>query len=124
MLLRRAKQAQLYFDSSPGQSEHLMNPAELLFSAFAACLLKNVERFAERLHFSYQRAAIHVHGVREEPPPRLTRIVYELTLWTDEPEERIHRLDRNVRNYGTIFNTLANSCEVTGEIKVISSLSN
>lgn len=31
----RAKRAQLYFDSSPGQSEHLMGPAELLLSSFA-----------------------------------------------------------------------------------------
>jgi uncharacterized OsmC-like protein len=115
----RAKQAQIYFDSSPGQSEHLMNPAELLLSAFAACLLKNVERFAEKLHFSYQRAAIHVHGVREEPPPRLTHITYELTLWTAEPAARIHLLDRNLRKYGTIYNTLATSCEVAGEINVL-----
>lgn len=64
-----------------------------------------------------------MHGVREEPPPRLTRIVYVLTLWTDEPEARIDRLDRNLRKYGTIFNTLANSCEVTGEIKVMQPVS-
>ncbi|MGB7293806.1 MAG: hypothetical protein WBD99_16685 [Thermodesulfobacteriota bacterium] len=53
-----AKQAQIYFDSSPGQSEHLFNPAELFLTAFAACILKNVERFSERLHFAYNKASI------------------------------------------------------------------
>lgn len=116
----RAKRAQIYFDSSPGQSEHLMNPAELLLSAFAACTLKNVERFAKILRFSYQRAAITVDGVREDSPPRMTEIRYELTLWTNEPERRIQLLDRNLRHQGTIYNTLANSCTVEGKIQVIS----
>jgi uncharacterized OsmC-like protein len=115
----RAKRAQLYFDSSPGQTEHLMNPAELLLSAFAACTLKNVERFAKILRFSYQRAAITVYGVREDSPPRLTEITYELTLWTDEPENHINLLDRNLRHQGTIYNTLANSCGVEGKIQVM-----
>ncbi len=112
----RAKRAQLYFDSSPQQSTHLMNPAELLLSAFAACLLKNVERFAEKLRFSYQRAGIHVHGVREEPPPRIAQITYELTLWTDESPQRVDLLDRNLQRYGTIFNTLSQSCDIQGTI--------
>ena len=49
----RAKRAQVFFDSSPHQSEDLFNPAELLLSAFAACLLKNVERFGKLLRFHY-----------------------------------------------------------------------
>jgi uncharacterized OsmC-like protein len=114
----RAKRAQLYFDSSPGQSEHLMGPAELLLSSFAACVLKNVERFAKILRFSYQQAAIRVHGVREDAPPRMSKITYELTLWTAEPERRIELLDRNLQKYGTIFNTLKASCEVSGRIVV------
>lgn len=114
----RAKHAQIYFDSSPGQNEHLMNPAELLLSAFAACMLKNVERFAEILHFSYQRAAITVDGVREDSPPSMSAITYELTLWTDEPARRVELLERNLRRQGTIYNTLAAVCTVEGETKV------
>ena len=112
----RAKRAQIYFDSSPGQSEHLLNPAELLLSAFAACLLKNVERLTPILRFTYQRAAVHVHGVREDKPPRMASIDWTLTLWTDEPRTKVDLLDRNLRKQGTIYNTLAASCEVTGRI--------
>lgn len=112
----RPKEAQIYFDSSPGQSEHLFNPAELFLSAFAACILKNVERFSERLHFAYNKASIKVHGVREEPPPRLTTIKYELTLYTNESPQRVELLRRNLEKYGTIYNTVANACEISGEI--------
>lgn len=54
----RSKRAQIFFDSSPGQSEHLLNPAELLLSAFSVCMLKNVERLAPLLRFSYTRTAL------------------------------------------------------------------
>jgi uncharacterized OsmC-like protein len=114
----RAKLAQVYFDSSPDQSDYLMNPAELLLSAFAACMLKNIERFAKILHFSYERVSIRVHGVREDTPPRMSKISYELTLWTDESDQRVELLRRNLHKYGTVFNTLKASCEVSGRINV------
>lgn len=111
------KRAQLFFDSSPGQSELLFNPAELLLSAFAACLLKNVERMAQMLRFTYQKAAIHVHGVREDKPPRLTQIDWVLTVWTDDPQHKVDLLDRNLRKQGTIYNTLTAACAVEGRIE-------
>jgi uncharacterized OsmC-like protein len=113
-----AKHAQIYFDSSPGQSEHLFNPAELYLTAFAACILKNVERFSEKLKFRHRKAAIRIHGIREEPPPRLTKVHYQLTLWTEESSHRVDLLRRNLEKYGTIFNTVSTSCEVSGDIIV------
>ncbi len=112
----RAEEAQIYFDSSPDNTPHLMNPAELLLSAFAACLLKNVERFSQILDFSYERAEVAIHGVREEPPPRIASIRYRLTIWTDESEHRVALLHKNLQRHGTIYNTLASSSLVSGEI--------
>jgi len=112
----RAKRAQIYFDSSPGQSEHLMNPAELLLSAFAACIIKNIERFADILHYSYNDVTVRVHGVREGPPPRITQVTYEIELWTDAPVRKVDLLHHNLRKYGTIFNTVAAACDVSGRI--------
>ena len=110
----RAKRAQIYFDSSPDQTEHLMNPAELLLSAFAACIIKNVERYSRLIHFSYQGVAIRVHGVRESPPPRFTQVQYEIDLWTDETPHRVDLLHYNLRKFGTIYNTMAAACDVSG----------
>jgi len=112
----RAKLAQIYFDSSPGQSEHLMNPAELLLSAFAACIIKNIERFADILHYSCNDVTVRVHGVREGPPPRITQVTYEIELWTDAPVRKVDLLHHNLRKYGTIFNTVAAACDVSGRI--------
>ena len=112
----RSEQAQIYFDSSPTGSPHLMNPAELLLSAFAACLLKNVERFAKFLNFSYEKAEVSVHGVREEPPPRIVSIQYRLRIWTDETDYRVDLLHRNLQKHGTIFNTMKACCAVSGEL--------
>ncbi|MFN3980574.1 MAG: hypothetical protein ACK4SA_09345 [Caldilinea sp.] len=59
---------------------------------------------------------IRVHGVREDKPPRLVRIDWELTSWTDEPAARVVLLERNLRKQGTIYNTLATACEVEGRV--------
>jgi uncharacterized OsmC-like protein len=114
----RAKEAQIYFDSSPGQTKDLFNPAELFLTAFAACMIKNVERFAEKLEFTYKKTAVIVKGVREEKPPRLTQVYYELTLWTNEASHRVDLLRHNLEKFGTIFNTVAMACQVSGKFIV------
>ncbi len=111
-----AQQSRIEFDSSSGRSESLPGPAELLCSAFAACVLKNVERFAELMPFRYSAATIQVEAEREAPPPRFARIHYVLTVTTDETERRVDLLHRNISKHGTVYNTLAASCDVTGEI--------
>ncbi len=110
-------EADVYFDASPDGLPRLMNPAELLLSAFAACVLKNVARYGRILHFRWERAAIHVHGVRQDVPPRLTKVTYNLSIWTDETPHRVDLLHRNIRKFGTIYNTVAADCEVYGEIQ-------
>ncbi|HEU5160119.1 MAG TPA: hypothetical protein VFU43_24185 [Streptosporangiaceae bacterium] len=43
-------------------------------------------------------------------------IAYELRLDTDEPAQRVDLLHRNLRRYGTVYNTLAAACHVHGSI--------
>ena len=110
------KESRIVFDSSPRQSVELPGPAELLASAFAACLLKNVERFAGILPFHHGGASVHVTAEREDRPPRFARIHYELRVITDEDPLRVDLLHRNLRTHGTVYNTLAAVCEITGEL--------
>lgn len=91
-------------------------PAELLCASLAACLLKNIERFSEMLPFRYEMAAVEVEAFRQDAPPKMTRMHYQIELVTDEPEHRIELLHRNIRKYGTITNTLNAACELNGEI--------
>ncbi len=112
------KQTAITFDTSDGQSEVLPGPADLLTLAFAACVLKNVERFSRMLPFRYSGASIEVTSERQSSPPRITRVVYTLHIQTDEPAQRVDLLHRNIKKFGTIYNTLAASCAVDGEIVV------
>lgn len=53
---------------------------------------------------------------RQDAPPKFTEISYELRLVTSEPQRRIDLLHRNLRRYGTVYNTLAAACEVHGRV--------
>ena len=110
------KESRIVFDSSPAQGEDLPGPAELLGAAFAACLLKNVERFSEILPFRQSGASVRVELERQDAPPRFTRIHYALRVATDEDDGRVALLHRNLQRHGTVFNTLAGSCEVEGDL--------
>ncbi len=91
-------------------------PAELLCASLAACLLKNIERYAEMLPFDYQVASVQVEAERQDSPPKMMRMRYRVEIATDEPEHRVDLLHRNIRKFGTITNTLAAACELTGEM--------
>jgi len=112
------REASIEFDTSVGQSDSLMGPADLLASAFAACVLKNVERFAQMLSFTYQTATIQVTLERQDRPPRITSVQYTLHLVTAESPHRVDLLHRNLVKHGTIYNTLAAACPVTGSVTV------
>ncbi|GAA2922651.1 OsmC family protein [Kitasatospora cinereorecta] len=94
----------------------LPGPADLLASAFAACLLKNVERSGRLLPFRYRNAEVDVRAERQDSPPLFIAIDYELRLVTDEPRHRVDLLHRNLRRFGTVYNTLAAVCDVQGRI--------
>jgi uncharacterized OsmC-like protein len=69
--------------------------------------------------FGWHGAEIVVTAEREVSPPRIARIAYRLTVETDEPARKMELLHRNIAKQGTIYNTLARACEVTGELVVV-----
>lgn len=94
----------------------LAGPAELLLSAFASCCLKNVERFAEILKFTYVSAEIEVSGIRQEKPPMFTEIQYSLRVYGDDEGLNTDLLQMNLEKFGTIYNTLSAVCTIQGEL--------
>lgn len=115
-----ARASDLAFDGTAESGEVLPGPADLLCAALSACVLKNVERFSQLLPFRYHAASIVVNADREGPPPRIVRMRYRLTIVTDEPITRVELLHKNIRKFGTISNTLAVACELSGEIEAVS----
>ncbi|MGC9150612.1 MAG: OsmC family protein [Microbacter sp.] len=111
-----ANETTISFDATSGRDEVLPNPAELILTSLAACMLKNVQRYAEILHFSYRKARITIHGTRNDNPPFMASIRYRLEVDTDLEERKIEMWHKNILKFGTVTNTLAKSCELTGEM--------
>ena len=97
----------------------LPGPADLLLSALAGCLLKGLERARAMMPFEYESAEVTVTGRRQNTPPRFVELGYDLRLVTAESARRVELLHRNLREFGTITNTLAAACEVRGTVRIV-----
>lgn len=106
------------FDATAGREPNLPSPAHLLTTAFAACTLKNVARFSELLAFNYLEARIEVTSERRDDPPRIARVDWELTVITEDPPQRLRRLQQNLEHFGTVYNTVAAGAVVNGRVVV------
>lgn len=113
----RCKDADITLDTDLGGRRDAMNPAELLLAALAACMLKGIERVTPMLTFSLRGVSVSVHGVRQDAPPRLESITYEIVVDSDESDARLELLHANVRKYGTVFNTIAPGTSLTGALR-------
>ncbi len=112
------KESNIDFGTTERTSETLPNPAELFLGSFAACILKNVERFSGMMRFSYEKAELTVHAERLENPPRMDRLTYELTIYTQDEKLNSSLLKKNIEKFGTIYNTVKQICEISGNIVV------
>lgn len=98
------------------KQNNLPTPADLLISSFAACCLKNVERFSEFMHYEYNSADISVKATRKEKPPMMEAISFTIRISTEDQSINTDLLLRNLQKYGTIYNTLKSVCKINGEI--------
>jgi uncharacterized OsmC-like protein len=110
------KAAELVADTDPAGRADAFNPAELLLASVAACMMKGIERVTPVLGFALRGVTIHVTGERQDTPPRMTRIDYEILVDTDETDRRLELLHQNVRKYGTISNTIALAVPLNGTL--------
>jgi len=110
------KDAELVLDTDLAGRRDALNPAELLLAALAACMLKGIERVTPILDFSLRGVRVVVHGIRQDVPPRMESIDYEIIVDTDEPDRRLELLHDNVRKYGTVFNTVAPGTTLSGRL--------
>jgi uncharacterized OsmC-like protein len=113
----KAKAARLVLDTDMAGREDAFNPAEMLLASLATCLLKGAERVTPMLKFELRGIEVSLHGVRQDSPPKMVRIDYEIVADTDESDQRLRLLRRNLRKYGTISNTLAEAAELVGAIR-------
>lgn len=112
-----AKDAQVTLDTDLAGRRDAMNPVELLLSALAACMLKGIERVTPLLQFQIDGAEVRLEAVRQDAPPKLTLIRYEIIVDSPETDQRLGLLHRNVLKYGTISNTLAAAVPLEGTLR-------
>lgn len=115
--LATTKQAEIPLDTDVKGREDAFNPAELFLAAVAACMIKGIERATPMLKFELRGVEVKLHGVRQDSPPKMISIDYELIVDTDETEHRLELLHTNVRKFGTISNTVAAATKLEGKIR-------
>jgi len=111
------KDATLVLDTDMAGRPDAFNPAEMLLASLAACILKGTERVIPMLKFDLRGIEVALQGVRQDSPPKMISITYEITVDTDETEARLALLHKNLQKYGTIYNTLAGATELSGTIR-------
>lgn len=114
--LATARDATVVLGTDMAGRPDAMNPVELLLSALAACMIKGVERVAPMLEFRFDAVEVSLQAIRQDAPPKITAISYDIRVTTDESDARLDLLHRNILKYGTISNTLAGAVPLTGRI--------
>lgn len=112
----KGKSATIKLDTNLAGTPDAFNPAELLMAAISACMIKGIERVAPMLKFSFRGVEVKLHGIRQDVPPKMEAINYEIIIDTDEEDRRINLLHENVKKYGTVFNTVAPGTELQGSM--------
>ncbi len=104
-------------DTDLAGNPEAFNPAELLLAALSACMIKGIDRVTPILKFQLRGVEVKVDGVRQDVPPRLESIRYEIIVDSDESDQRLRLLHENVKKYGTVFNTVAPGTDLQGILR-------
>lgn len=111
------KEAEITLDTDVNNRDDAFNPAELLLTALSACIIKGINRVTPILKFNLRSLEVCVTGVRQDKPPGMESIKYEIIVDCDESDRRLDLLHENVMKFGTVFNTLAPGTKLSGGIR-------
>jgi uncharacterized OsmC-like protein len=112
----QCKDTTVQLDTSVSGRVDAFNPVELLLAALSACMIKGLARVAPMLDFDYRNVSVKLRASRQNVPPRIARIEYEIMVETEETDHRLNLLHENIRKFGTVSNTVAAGTSLTGTI--------
>ena len=115
--LASTKAAEIVLDTDLAGRPDAFNPAELLLAAVAACMITGIERVTPLLKFELRGVEVSVRAERQDSPPLIVSIDYEIVVDTGESDHRLDLLHTNVRKFGTISNTVAKATRLEGTIR-------
>jgi len=111
------KDAKIDLDTNLAGNSSAFNPAELLLAALSACMIKGIERVAPILEFKFSGVEIKLQGIRQDVPPKMESIKYEIIIDTNEDDHRLELLHKNIKQYGTVYNTVLPGTDLSGKIR-------
>ena len=111
------KRAGIALDTDVRGRPDAFNPVELLLAALAACIIKGIEHVTPIIEFQARGVTVNVRGTRQDAPPRMESIEYEIIIDTDEHDNRLELLHQNVKKFGTVFNTIAPGTKLLGSMR-------
>ena len=94
------------------------NAAETLLAALGACVLTNINTIARKMRLHINDAQMRFTAVRQDEPPVLTHIGYELILDSPEPPEKLEELYRLAVKWGTVTSTLMQGLTPEGQLTI------
>jgi uncharacterized OsmC-like protein len=112
-----AKAAEITLDTGLSDRPDAFNPAELFLASIAACMIKGIERVVPLLKFELRGVEVKLRAIRQDSPPKIVSVEYEIIVDTDEEDRRLELLHGNVRKYGTISNTVAEATKLEGILR-------
>ena len=64
--------------------------------------------------FQLNGVEVNITGIRQDTPPKMESISYEIIVDTSENDHRLALLHDNVKKYGTVFNTIVTGTALSG----------
>lgn len=95
------------------------NAVETMLSALGTCLLTNVNTLMEQMHLKIEDARVELAAVRQDQPPLVTTIRYQLVLVSPEPRERLETLFELAQKWGTVTNTLSRAVTLEAGLVIL-----
>jgi uncharacterized OsmC-like protein len=112
----RSKDVTLEIDSGINARSDALSPMELLLASQAACFLKGIERTAPTLNFEFTGVKVKMHATRPVLEARIDEISYLIEIETNESDERLEMMHKNLKKHGTIYNTISAGTSLRGEL--------
>ena len=112
-----SRTAKILLDTDVRGRADAFNPAELFLASIAACMIKGIERVTPLLQFELRGVEVSLRAERQDSPPLIVSIDYEIVVDTGESDHRLELLHTNVRKFGTISNTVAKATRLEGTIR-------
>ena len=76
------KDATVSLDTDVNGRQDAFNPAEAFLAAIPACMIKGIERVTPVLNFDLRGFEVHLRGIRQDSPPKMTSISNTVTTAT------------------------------------------